>query len=62
MRIDMVIINSTRMGHIPHPPSWNPSANILRTVIRLLLEIPFEIERVAARCSKPPRPEKRGQR
>src|SRR5262249_11413694 len=37
MTIEIVIINRNRIGHIPHPPSWNASANILRTIIRLLL-------------------------
>src|SRR6266540_1434756 len=33
IRIDIVIISRNRIGHIPHPPSWKASANILRTVI-----------------------------
>ena len=36
--IDSVIMSRNRIGHMPHPPSWNASANILRTIIRLLLQ------------------------
>src|SRR5687767_3412713 len=33
IRMDIVSMSRNRIGHIPHPPSWKPSANILRTVI-----------------------------
>jgi hypothetical protein len=29
----MVSISRKRIGHMPHPPSWNASARSLRTVI-----------------------------
>jgi hypothetical protein len=33
-----VSMNKNRIGHMPHPPSWKPSASIFRTLIRLLLD------------------------